>query len=209
MPASRKFYVVWKGRRPGIYTTWDEAKRQVDGYGGARYKSFPSREAAEAAFGGPAPVWRDGAGSDPEPRKPSAELLARLGDFYIADAACSGNPGRLEYRCLHVPTGRYLFERAYPRGTNNIGEFLAVAETLMLLAERSITAPVYSDSKIALNWIKAGRCKTQLPAGARERALFEAIDRAEAWLAAHRCPNRVLRWDTDEWGENPADYGRK
>ncbi len=42
-----KFYAVKKGRVPGIYSTWNDCKIQVDGFGGAIYKSF--KTAAEAA----------------------------------------------------------------------------------------------------------------------------------------------------------------
>ena len=35
-----KFYAVKKGRTPGVYLTWEDAKKQVDGYSGAEYKSF-------------------------------------------------------------------------------------------------------------------------------------------------------------------------
>ncbi len=42
-----KFYAVRQGRKPGIYTSWDECRREVTGYGGAEFKSFPNRAAAE------------------------------------------------------------------------------------------------------------------------------------------------------------------
>lgn len=42
------FYAVARGRAPGVYRTWTEAKEQVDGFAGARYKKFPTRAAAEA-----------------------------------------------------------------------------------------------------------------------------------------------------------------
>lgn len=47
-----KYYVVWKGRNPGIYADWGRCKSQVDGFPGARFKSFTSRAEAEAAFKG-------------------------------------------------------------------------------------------------------------------------------------------------------------
>ena len=50
-----KYYVVWQGRKPGIYLTWDECKEQVHGAEGARYKSFPTMEEAKKAFEGGAP----------------------------------------------------------------------------------------------------------------------------------------------------------
>ncbi|QNQ81703.1 ribonuclease H family protein [Lactobacillus sp. PV012] len=42
-----KFYAVRKGKRPGIYTSWNEAKEQVSGFSGAVYKSFTTLNEAE------------------------------------------------------------------------------------------------------------------------------------------------------------------
>lgn len=43
-----KFYAVRKGKKPGIYRSWDECKSMVDGYPGAQYKSFVTKPEAEA-----------------------------------------------------------------------------------------------------------------------------------------------------------------
>ncbi|KAB5351920.1 ribonuclease H, partial [Bacteroides stercoris] len=45
-----KFYVVWAGVTPGIYTSWTECQLQTKGYEGAKFKSFDTREEAEQAF---------------------------------------------------------------------------------------------------------------------------------------------------------------
>jgi ribonuclease HI len=204
--AAQKFYVVWKGRQPGIYSSWDECKRQVDGFIGAQHKSFPTRAAAQAAYQGRATDHFGQAAAS----KPSAELLEKLGECYTVDAACSDNPGRLEYRCVHLPSlGEVFHSKSYPEGTNNIGEFLALVEALMLLKQKEIGDPVYSDSEIALSWLKAKECKTQLEESPRNRQLFELIQKAEDWLHAHPYLNKVRLWDTKVWGENPADFGRK
>lgn len=47
-----KYYVVWKGRKPGVYSNWASAFEQINGYSGARYKGFQSREEAYEAYGG-------------------------------------------------------------------------------------------------------------------------------------------------------------
>jgi ribonuclease HI len=39
--------------------------------------------------------------------------------------------------------------------------------------------------------------------------VFDLIDRAERWLSNNTYANPVLKWETSEWGENPADFGRK
>ena len=46
-----KYYVVWEGHHAGIFDAWDKCKKQVDGYTGAKYKSFDSLEEAKKAFG--------------------------------------------------------------------------------------------------------------------------------------------------------------
>jgi len=50
MPKEKKYYTVWRGVKPGVYNTWTEAKRQIDGYSGASYKSYKTRNEAEQAF---------------------------------------------------------------------------------------------------------------------------------------------------------------
>ena len=69
--------------------------------------------------------------------------------------------------------------------------------------------PVYSDSETALAWLRAGRCRTKQPRSVRNAPVFDLIARAEKWLAEHEFTNPVLKWQTDKWGEIPADYGRK
>ncbi|HKZ71320.1 MAG TPA: ribonuclease H family protein [Anaerolineales bacterium] len=205
MGKAQKVYVVWKGRRPGVYGSWDECARQVSGFPGAEYKAFSTRTEAEKAFESSP----DDYIGQPVSRL-SPELLRKIGDGYAVDAACSGNPGRLEYRCVHIPTGREVFRRGpFEDGTNNVGEFLALAHALALFKEKGVKSPVYSDSETALSWVKDGRCKTQLEQNRRNAELFRLIDEAEDWLERNECPNKALKWDTEAWGEIPADFGRK
>ncbi|MCE1155298.1 MAG: ribonuclease H, partial [Bacteroidales bacterium] len=39
--------------------------------------------------------------------------------------------------------------------------------------------------------------------------LFDLIARAEKWLADNRYSTRIMKWQTEAWGEIPADFGRK
>ncbi len=204
------FYVVWEGHHPGIYTSWDEARKQVQGYPQAKYKRFDSREEAEAAFRGN--YWAYVERKAPAPSTPEAWQQAGVQlDSITVDAACSGNPGLMEYRGVHTASGKVLFHGGpWPGGTNNIGEFLALVHALAWLQQRGQThMPIYSDSHNAQKWVREKRCKTRLKPNPENEPLFEVIRRAEHWLQTHEITNPILKWDTEKWGENPADFGRK
>ena len=94
-------------------------------------------------------------------------------------------------------------------GTNNIGEFLAIVHGLALLKQKGFDMPIYSDSVNAINWIKQKKCKTKLPRDAKTEELFCLIERAEKWLRENTYTTRILKWETKQWGEIPADFGRK
>jgi len=202
-----KFYVVWKGRKTGIFPTWEACADQVKGFTGAEYKGFASLAAAETAFQ---------SHYDRYAGKPASSGQWRFSaeppviESYCVDAACSGSPGRLEYQGVHTRTGKLIFHRGpYNNGTNNIGEFLAIVHVLGWLKRKGIAAPVYSDSGTAIAWIRKKRCNTGLDRDEQNPQLIGLIDRAEEWLNENRELNRVLKWDTRAWGEIPADFNRK
>ena len=225
-----KFYVVWSGRVPGVYTSWDECRAQTDGFPGARYKAFASRDEAEYAAADepeehirsarPAERSEAAASQASTPvapgvrpvHMPSPEVLAKVGfQTLCVDAACSGNPGVMEYRGVYLPSRSTIFEMGpFPKGTNNIGEFLAIVHALALIQQRGLSQlVVYSDSQIALTWVRKKRCKTLLERTSETAPLFDLIDRAERWLQTHTYTTPIYKWDTVHWGEIPADYGRK
>ena len=204
--AKAKFYVVWKGRRAGVFNTWDECSAQVTGYPGAEYKSFDSLPAAEAALRGRFGDFKGKPFSSQgwlfAPTKP---LLPSIS----VDAACSGAPGPVEYRGVETESGRQIFKLGpYPDGTNNVGEFLAIVHAVTWQHEQGRDWPVYSDSENAILWVKAKTCRTKLAHTGRNANLFELINQAEQTLKVLKT-FRVLKWDTKAWGENPADFGRK
>jgi ribonuclease HI len=207
MPGKPKFYVVWKGRRTGVFSTWAECAAQVQGFTGAQYRSFTSRAAAEQALRGRY------AAHVGKPVSSGEWLFAPhppVVDSVVVDAACSGSPGRLEFRGVELRSGKELFRQGpYQNGTNNVGEFLAIVHALMMLAEQGRILPVYSDSETGIVWVKARQCNTELAADKKNAPLFKLIDQAEDWLAEHKKFNRVLKWDTSAWGEIPADFNRK
>lgn len=256
----QKFYVVWQGNVPGIYTDWETCRAQVLHFPAARYKAFATRAEAEAAFAAGAPAAKAGreaaaaasgahaanleanavaleanAFSTPTKAKKCARPRQRgtspalppnppswrhdtvlplpqgvEAQAIAVDAACSGNPGPMEYRGVCLTTGATLFHYGPVYGTNNIGEFLAIVHALALLKQQGITRTVYSDSRNAMLWVKARKCRTRLARTPRTEPLFQLIARAENWLATHQWNDiPLLKWNTRAWGEVPADFGRK
>lgn len=209
--AKQKFYVVWEGVTPGVYTSWTECQLQIKGYEGAKFKSFGTREEAERALASsPYTYIGKNAKKSATQHHPSGTLPAGVTDNSLAvDAACSGNPGPMEYRGVHIASQQQIFHFGPVRGTNNIGEFLAIVHGLALLKQKGLDMPIYSDSKIAISWVKQKVCKTKLPRTAETEELFRLIARAEKWLKENKYTTRILKWETKEWGEVPADFGRK
>jgi ribonuclease HI len=211
---STKFYVVWIGRQPGVYATWADCQQQVNGYQGAKFKSFPTRAQAEQAFS--QPYGRhigSGGTSSPKPARLTAEELEELGvtlDSVCVDAACSGNPGVLEYQGVETASGELLFDAGpFDDGTVNMGEFLAIVQGLALLKLAGRDCCIYSDSVTALAWVRNKKAKTAMPRTENNEPLFAMIEWAEAWLRDNTYANPILKWDTERWGEIRADYGRK
>ena len=129
---------------------------------------------------------------------------------WAVDAACSGNPGPMEYQCVDLATGAQVFHYGPVHGTNNIGEFLAIVHALALMEQRGITDKViYSDSYNAILWVSKKQCKTKLERTPATEPLYRVIARAEQWLRTHHVKTPIIKWETKKWGEIPADFGNK
>jgi ribonuclease HI len=206
-----KFYTVWVGKRPGVYSGWDACKKEVEGFNGARYKGFPTLELAESAFRDDPSKYMSKELNVPKKIICNNPLIGvPLPDSVCVDAACSGNPGVLEYRGVDTKSGAELFRKGpFPEGTVNLGEFLALVHALAYLKQRGSHWPVYTDSRTALAWLRKKEIKTTLARNGRNAALFELVDRAVKWINTNSWPNRVIKWETEYWGEIPADFGRK
>ncbi len=206
--AKQKYYVVWQGRKTGVFTSWAACEKQVQGFVNAQYKAFGSEAEADAAFlmkyekfkGRPSSLgkWKE---ASTQPALPSI----------CVDAACSGSPGKLEYRGVNTETGKEFFRAGpYADGTNNVGEFLAIVHALTWQTKHNMRLPIYSDSENALAWVMTGKCRTRLKQTRKNALLFALIHSAENWLAENELPeDKIMKWDTNLWGENPADFGRK
>jgi len=205
-----KFYVVWQGRKPGVYDSWDDAKLQTDGFAKPLFKSFDTKAAAVKAFG-ERPHLHVGQGTKVAKQGKIDGLVGTpILDSLVVDAAWNTATGDMEYQGIYLATKQKLFLKGpYQDGTNNIGEFLAIVHALALLHQKNSNIPVYSDSRTAIGWVKKKKANTKLAETPRNAELFELLDRAETWLASHRYANPILKWETTAWGENPADFGRK
>ena len=129
---------------------------------------------------------------------------------WAVDAACSGNPGPMEYQGIDLQTGARIFHFGPLHGTNNIGEFLAIVHALALMDNMGIKdKKIYSDSYNAILWVNKKKCKTKLERNTKTEKLFQVIARAEKWLQTHDIQIPVIKWETTKWGEVPADFGRK
>ena len=209
----QKYYVVWQGACPGVYETWEECRLQVHGYTGAIYKSFPTQaQALEAYMAAPernaAKPNRKTTASPKAVPLPDGTMPFEVNSLAV-DAACSGNPGVMEYRGVDIKTGQQLFHFKATLGTNNIGEFLAIVHGLAMCKQKEWDMPIYSDSRNAILWVAKKQCKTRLARTPKTEELFTVIKRAEDWLQQHSYSNAILKWNTREWGEIPADFGRK
>ena len=208
MAKKKKYYVVWQGIKPGIYQSWDECKKQVEGFYGAKYKSFIDKDEAQRAFNKSYEEIIEMKG-----KKNLSELTTATKPILPSisvDAACKGNPGDLEFQGVYTETQTPLFKRGpYKKGTVNIGEFLAIVLGLAWLKKNKLDYPIYSDSRTAIAWIKKKHVNTKLDWTEENQELLKAVHGALKWIKENSYSNKILKWETKEWGEIPADYGRK
>ena len=212
MTKKKKYYTVWKGHQHGVFQSWIDCKAQIHDFQGAQYKSFPTLNEAKQALQG---NYKDYVGKTKKfTSNLSKEQLQKIGlpnyKSISVDAASSGNPGVMEYRGVDTKSKKELFKQGpFEEGTNNIGEFLALVHGLGFLKQRKSSLPIYSDSRIAISWVKKGQCRTNLQITSENKDLFDFVKRAEKWLKENKYSTQILKWETKAWGEIPADFGRK
>jgi ribonuclease HI len=233
--AKQKYYVVWEGKVPGIYKTWAECQAVTNGYPQAKFKAYESEAEAKAAlsrgwkssFAGAAKAASASGGSAAKAVSggrgsaksgtvkraagqtgelpPEVEL-----DSISVDVGSQGNPGIVEYKGVDTRTGEVIFQHLpIAKGTNNLGEFLAIVHALAYLKQKGSTQTIYSDSVTAISWVRKKAVATNLARDASTQEIWTLVDRALAWLHNNSYSNKILKWDTKGWGEIKADYGRK
>jgi len=175
---AKKYYVVWAGRKPGIYTDWNSCKAQVEKFAGAKYKSFPTQAEAQQAFGGSASISSTSTASKPSStvkNKPAvngiktytaAEIDAMNIDVKIfTDGGCDPNPGQAGSG-MAVYRNNKIAELWYglynPMGTNNTAELNALHQALIMAKtelEQGHSVAILCDSKYSI------QCVTQWAVG--------------------------------------------
>ncbi|MDE5773327.1 MAG: ribonuclease H family protein [Muribaculaceae bacterium] len=216
----KRCYVVFRGRIPGVYDNIEDVMDQIDGYPNAMVRGYDNTQQAAVEF----------RGGDRDEARELGSLLARSGgvrlpangqpDYmtipeidlngWAVDASCIGNPGIMEYRGVELMTGREIFRVGpFKKGTNNIGEFLAIVHALALMEQKGENHTIYSDSITGISWVRKKAVKTQLKETEETKPLFDMMRRALAWLNGHTFRAKIMKWQTELWGEVPADFGRK
>ncbi len=203
----QKYYVVWKGRKTGVFNSWKECLEQVDKFETAVYKSFETLEEAEKAFAGNSYHYIGKNKKQPSVPKNVGNIIV---PSISVDAAWNTVSKIMEYQGVYTHTKELIFRKGpFKDATNNLGEFLAIVHALALLKQNKNNLPIYSDSVTAIKWVKMKKANTKLIPTDENIELFEIIDRAEKWLLNNTFSNVVLKWQTKSWGEIPADFGRK
>ncbi|MGL6260052.1 ribonuclease H1 domain-containing protein [Vibrio sp. WXL103] len=176
---AKKYYVVWQGRETGIFTTWAQCKAQVDNFSGARFKSFPSLEEAQAAFGRPSKLKASTTKAKTSKPKSTPLTQSQIDAMpytvkIFTDGACEPNPGEAGTG-LAVYQDQTLSELWYglyqAHGTNNTAELHGLNQALRLAKEKlsqGHSVGIYSDSrysidcltKWAVGWEKKGWTKS-------------------------------------------------
>jgi ribonuclease HI len=159
---AKKFYVVWAGRKTGVFTDWTTTQQSVDKFPGARFKSFATRGEAEQAFQAGKPASVSARSAPPEKKRisiPSTSQTAAPGLQIYCDGACDPNPGRAGSGLAVYRDGTLaqLWYGLYnPNGTNNTAELNALYHALLIAAEAIATgqaAQILCDSTYSINCV--------------------------------------------------------
>lgn len=208
MKNKNKYYVVWVGKNPGIYNSWSKCQTQISGTH-SKYMGFASKAEAEFAF---SRNYTEYYGQKGKRKVISEEAKLKhgtpLGEAIAVDAAFNGKTKKMEYQGVFVETYTLLFHFGPISGaTNNIGEFLALVHALAYQEKNKLNYPIYTDSKTAMSWFRNKKCKTQAIVSPK---IADLVKRGENWLITHDISKfKILKWETNVWGEIPADFGRK
>lgn len=161
MASKKKYYSVAAGRKTGIFTDWASAEKQVRGFAGAKYKSFPSEAEAKAWLDNPVYETRSkksGAASQIKGPSSSPQVAIPEGATVVhTDGGAIGNPGPGGYGVVINQQGeRYELSQGYRMTTNNRMEMLAAIVALEKLQDHKSPIVLFSDSSYLVNGFAKG-----------------------------------------------------
>ncbi len=203
----KNYYVVLEGKNPGVYETWDQCKEQVDGFSGAKFKKIKANTSQEAMS-----IML----SESQPSEKSKEAVKINGEiqpgFLSVDGASDGLS--CEFQAVWVDNKKLAFaSKKFIGGTNNIAEFLGLVLACKHLKDKNLPINIYTDSVTAMAWFRNKKANTTANSNGKMTAELEnLIKKSEKFLIENEDllkTARILKWETKEWGEIPADYGRK
>ena len=180
---AKKFYVIWQGRETGIFTDWSTCKKHVDGFTGAKYKSFKTLSEAEAAL-----QQNSQSHASPSATKDTISTKKKIATHVVktytakevamlpintkifTDGGCEPNPGKAGsgmavYR--HDVIDELWYGLYNQFGTNNTAELNAFHQALIMAKKeisKGVSVAIFCDSKYsiqcitqwAVNWQKKG-----------------------------------------------------
>lgn len=199
-----KYYVVREWKRRWIFSSRDDCKDFVVWVKWAKYKSFKTQSQAEQAY----KDWFEPYYQNKWELRKTQDLPFEKNSIAV-DAACSHNPGLTEYQGIDLISWEKIFHQKLWEWTNNIWEFLALVHGLSYLKKIWSNKSIYSDSKHAMKWIIEWKCKTNLKKSPENTEAFALIKRAEERLAKNNFDTKILKRNTKDRWEIPADFGRK
>jgi len=209
-----QFYGVWAGRKPGVYDNWNDCKTQVDKFSGAKYSKLKATNYndALAEFNGGAVSPQVNSSPVTSNIKSSTNSNKPVGIALTVDGAANGIC--CEYQAVWYPSGELAFaSKQLAGGTNNIAEFLGLVSAIKYLNDNNQPLKVYTDSVTAMAWVRNKVANTTARnTGKATEELDSMIAGAEKYLRDNEQLLKkveILKWETKEWGEIPADYGRK
>lgn len=202
-----KFYVIREGKEKWVFNSREKCKEMVIWFPWSKYKSFSNIEDANEAFNKWWEHYYQTNKTERSQKNINIEKIPFFKESIAVDAACSWNPWVMEYRWIDLQTWNEIFHEKFEIWTNNIGEFLAIIRGLQYL-EWNDEKIIYSDSRNAIARVEVKKCKTQFDFNQYEELKWAIMD-AENWIKRHWINNRILKWNTEEWWEIPADFGRK
>jgi ribonuclease HI len=205
------FYGVWAGRNPGVYDNWNDCKAQVDKFSGAKFSKLKATTKADALVEFNAA--NTGLGSIGSASSAPAKNGGKpIENVLTVDGASNGLV--CEYQAVWYPSKEFAFASPVLQGgTNNIAEFLGLVSAIKYLQEKKLPLRVYTDSVTAMAWVRNKVANTTARnTGKATEELDGMLADAEKYLRDNEhLLNKleVLKWETKDWGEIPADYGRK